>query len=325
MKKILILLLLFSGKCFSQVDNNFMQKNSFYDSVYFKAIQYNSGAGIVHLGIDTVAASPTFGKLVRKTAGGGVTNIYNTDGTLTSFRTLTGGDSSLTLNFDGRDSSGLIVTSNSTIAVSNRQRLVEVLQSGANSNSSQTTSAVYGQNIKTGTTASNVGVFGVAYGGTHNYAIRGESLTTGGTNNIAGYFSAANATNNYGLLVNGGNVGIGTLTPSMKMQINVGRFGLYYNNTGVTAANDLTLIEGNSFPVSGNTQINAITTANWQQGSVIMLFFSGTPVVKNNTAGGAGTATLLLAGGADFNATANDVLTLLYNGVNWIEVSRSVN
>ena len=47
-----------------------MQKNSFHDTVYFKAIAYNSGAGIVHLGIDTVSGSPTFGKLVRKTAGG---------------------------------------------------------------------------------------------------------------------------------------------------------------------------------------------------------------------------------------------------------------
>ena len=40
------------------------------DSVYATTIPYNSGAGIVHLGIDTVASSPTFGKLVRKTAGG---------------------------------------------------------------------------------------------------------------------------------------------------------------------------------------------------------------------------------------------------------------
>src|SRR6188768_608475 len=76
MKKIIAILVLFiSAKCFSQTENNFMQKNTFWDSVYFKLIPYNSGAGIVHLGIDTVASSPTFGKLVRKTAGGVVDTL----------------------------------------------------------------------------------------------------------------------------------------------------------------------------------------------------------------------------------------------------------
>jgi len=69
MKKIITILVLFiSAKCFSQTENNFMQKNTFHDSVYFKVVPYNSGAGMVHLALDTVVASPTFGKLVRKTA-----------------------------------------------------------------------------------------------------------------------------------------------------------------------------------------------------------------------------------------------------------------
>ncbi len=94
----------------------------------------------------------------------------------------------------------------------------------------------------------------------------------------------------------------------------------------VTAANDLTLgNDGNVFTVTGNTQINAITTANWQAGSQIQLIFSGTPTVKNNTAGGAGTATILLAGGVDFAAAANDVLTLVYDGTNWHESARKTN
>jgi lysophospholipase L1-like esterase len=46
-------------------------RTTLLDSVYLsEKIPYNSSAGIVHLGIDTVASSPTFGKLVRKTAGG---------------------------------------------------------------------------------------------------------------------------------------------------------------------------------------------------------------------------------------------------------------
>ncbi len=94
----------------------------------------------------------------------------------------------------------------------------------------------------------------------------------------------------------------------------------------VTAANDLTLgVDGNVFTITGNTQINAITTANWQAGSIITLIFTGTPTVKNNTAGGAGTAVIILVGGgADFVAAAGDNLRLVYNGTNWREISRAV-
>ncbi len=94
----------------------------------------------------------------------------------------------------------------------------------------------------------------------------------------------------------------------------------------VVAGNDLTLgTDGNFFVVTGNTQVNAITTANWQAGSEITLKFTGTPTVKNNTAGGAGTATLLLSLGIDFTASATCTLKLVYDGTNWNEVCRSVN
>jgi hypothetical protein len=95
----------------------------------------------------------------------------------------------------------------------------------------------------------------------------------------------------------------------------------------VAAANNLTLgTDGNVFTITGNTQINAITTANWQAGSVIILGpFIGTPTVKHNTAGGAGTAPILLAGATDFTAAVNDALTLVYNGTNWIETARKIS
>lgn len=93
----------------------------------------------------------------------------------------------------------------------------------------------------------------------------------------------------------------------------------------VASANNLTLTTGNVFAITGTTTINAITTTNWQAGSIIILIFASTPTVKNNTAGGASTAKMLLNGGVDFSATANDVLTLIYNGTNWLECSRSIN
>lgn len=93
----------------------------------------------------------------------------------------------------------------------------------------------------------------------------------------------------------------------------------------VAAANDLTLgADGNYFTITGNTQINGIATANWLAGSMITLKFSGTPTVKHNTAAGAGFASLLLAGAADFVASADDTLTLVYDGTTWREIARAV-
>jgi hypothetical protein len=98
----------------------------------------------------------------------------------------------------------------------------------------------------------------------------------------------------------------------------------------VASANDLTLgSDGNVFEITGAVQINAITTASWQNGAKVTLLFTSTPTVKNNTAGGGGTAVMLLAGGADFSATANDSLTLVLSEIGgtqaWREISRSAN
>ncbi len=93
----------------------------------------------------------------------------------------------------------------------------------------------------------------------------------------------------------------------------------------VVAANDLTLgLDGNAFIVTGNTTINAITTANWQAGSQITLIFTGTPTVNHNTAGGAGTAVLFLAGSVPLSASNNTVLGLVYDGTQWQETFRKV-
>ncbi len=94
--------------------------------------------------------------------------------------------------------------------------------------------------------------------------------------------------------------------------------------TDVIAANDLTLsANGNAITITGNTQINAITTTNWQEGSVVELHLTGTPTLKNNTAGGAGTAPLRLAGATDFVITGYTVLQLQYKDGFWNEVGRT--
>lgn len=109
----------------------------------------------------------------------------------------------------------------------------------------------------------------------------------------------------------------GALTSSGRVQTGKGAI--------VTAANDLTLgSDGNLFHISGTTTINAITTASWQAGSEVMLIFDGSVTVKHNTSGSAGTAKMLLAGAVDLSATANDTLSLAYDGTSWFEKSRAV-
>lgn len=93
----------------------------------------------------------------------------------------------------------------------------------------------------------------------------------------------------------------------------------------VASTGNLTLgNDGNMFSITGNTQINAITTAGWQAGSMISFVFTSNPILKNNTAGGAGTAPMLLAGGIDYTAAAGDYIGFQYDGTNWHEITRKL-
>lgn len=94
----------------------------------------------------------------------------------------------------------------------------------------------------------------------------------------------------------------------------------------VASANNLQLgYDGNSFNVTGSTQINGIKTFAWQTGSVVRLVFLGSPTVKNNTTPGAGASPLQLSGDQDFTASSGDVLELLYDGNDWHETGRSLS
>lgn len=97
----------------------------------------------------------------------------------------------------------------------------------------------------------------------------------------------------------------------------------------VASANDLNLGGGNTFEITGTTQINAILVGGsdfGQNGSVITLLFTSTPTVKHNTAGGAGYVSLLLEGGVDFVAEAGDRLNLTLSEIGgtqrWRETGR---
>lgn len=115
-----------------------------------------------------------------------------------------------------------------------------------------------------------------------------------------------------------GRVKTSTLLEVQKRMLNT-------KGADVASANDTTLgLDGNYFDITGTTQINGIAVANWIAGSIIVLQFDSTPTVKHNTAASAGFASILLAGAADFVASANDTLVLIYDGTTWREISRTV-
>lgn len=96
----------------------------------------------------------------------------------------------------------------------------------------------------------------------------------------------------------------------------------HLRGSDVASANDLTLGVGNSFGVTGSTNVNGIATANWQAGSVVKLFLLGGITIKHNTAPSAGFAKFSLQGAADFVGTSGAVLTVEYDGTAWQEIAR---
>jgi len=162
--------------------------------------------------------------------------------------------------------------------------------------------------------------------------LSGDSATPGnskyyGTDSggTKGFYSLPSITDTNIYNTDGTLAGNRTITGNNKYLAITGGRWEEAKGANVAAANDLTLgNDGNTFVITGNTQINAITSTNWQAGSRIILLFTGTPTIKHNTSGGAGTAKILLSGSADYTAAADDVLVLFYDGTSWHETTRKV-
>lgn len=97
----------------------------------------------------------------------------------------------------------------------------------------------------------------------------------------------------------------------------------------VASATNLVLgSDGNTFEITGATQIDLISNLTWQNGAQITLLFTSTPTVKHNVATSTTNITIQLAGAADFVATAGDVLSLKLCEIGgtqvWREMGRSV-
>ena len=89
-------------------------------------------------------------------------------------------------------------------------------------------------------------------------------------------------------------------------------------SSSIASSNSISIPYAGTFiPVSGTTTIQTITATTLNSGRMITLQFDSSIQI------GVG-GNITLAGGTAFNATANDTLTLICNGTNWIETSRTV-
>lgn len=145
-----------------------------------------------------------------------------------------------------------------------------------------------------------------------------ENPTNDGSNN--------NITNAYGIKIQDQTTGTNKWAIKTGLgKVELGGNVLLAKGANVAAANDLSLgLDGNTFIITGNTQINGIATAPWGTSASIILIFTGTPTVKHNTAASAGFARLFLSGSADFIAANNSVIGFVYDGTQWQETFRKV-
>ncbi len=101
----------------------------------------------------------------------------------------------------------------------------------------------------------------------------------------------------------------------------------------IASAESITLSTGNSFTITGNTDIKYISTKHWDIGSTIILEFAnkaslihdqGTLIGEPNRTTPEGYAGLFLKNQFNSMFTPDSTVTLWYNGTHWKETSRTI-
>jgi len=146
----------------------------------------------------------------------------------------------------------------------------------------------------------------------------GPTITSSGETNVDLNIATA-GTGNINLLA----------TTDMNTNSLVNVFGVEMNGrlqqarSTVSSGDVVTLGDANSFVVSGTTTMNHMTNTGWQSGAIVILLFTDILTVTSNAGGATGTE-------ADFDLKGNfvtadgSVLTLIYDGSIWQEISRAV-
>ncbi|MBL7998705.1 MAG: hypothetical protein JNL32_08725 [Candidatus Kapabacteria bacterium] len=166
-----------------------------------------AGAQTANITYTLPTTAPIAGQVLSSDASGNMSWITSGGGSpaLSSITAATATNSINSSNFGQTwqwntlaGTSALTLSTTSTAATGNAQTLLNLSMSGANATATQTTFGAQISNTHTGTGSTNVGLS----------------------------VSASGGANNYGLLVTNGNVGIGTSTPSYRLDVSGGDFRL---------------------------------------------------------------------------------------------------
>jgi hypothetical protein len=146
----------------------------------------------------------------------------------------------------------------------------------------------------------------------------GTIITTGG--GAAGSFTTLTSSADASFATSSGNVGIGTNSPTTKLEVAGFAKGAIVHRAGTYTAGATTpSVSGVTFLSIANSSPTTITNfTNAEAGQIIYLYFddSNTTINRSNA---------YLAGGANFVSTVNDMLVLIKIGPYWYEISRSAN
>jgi len=135
----------------------------------------------------------------------------------------------------------------------------------------------------------------------------------------------------YGLYINGGTVTSGTQW-AIVVDSGASRFdGAIVGSQGTDIASSANIAiprDGNTFELTGTTKVELISNIGYQDGMEITLIANENVTIDHATATSGTNITILLAGGADFDMTANDTLKLVLStttagGQAWRELSRT--
>ena len=140
-----------------------------------------------------------------------------------------------------------------------------------------------------------------------------SSLTGAATTNVAGYFSATGATNNYGLLVPNGYVGIGTTAPTSTLQVNGAITSSVVSNS---SSNTVDFSTGNVQYMTSASLSNQLLVKNMASGGAYTIVIEGTTASQTYTftqaSGTQCTSALYNPAQGATTAGTQSVFTLLY-------------
>gem|GEM_PF-5139779 len=168
--------------------------------------------------------------------------------------TMASGAGVFSQTYTGTTTSASTLTANSVTTANVESVTANGLTSGSILNLSSSSTAA-----ATGNTGLNISITGAnATSGVTRYGIQ-SSVTATGTNstNVAGYFTASGGTNNYGLIVGSGSVGIGTSAPAYTLDVN----GTFHTTSTAAFENNSATSTGPTFSfwksrAYANTQAN---------------------------------------------------------------------